>query len=159
MQPLLSVALTVIGKVPGTVGVPLKVPFANSVNPVGKVPEFNVKLTAPTPPVCVKVWLNGALTVPVATPGEVTVIGAQLTVNVKVLVLARPQLSVAVTVTVKGPIGPALVTVIIPVAVLTLNPPVKPGAVATMLAMTPLSVGTAVGVMVVPAPELTLDAE
>ena len=51
-----SVALTVIGKLPATVGVPLSVPFEASVTPAGRVLAV-VKTIAPVPPLAVKLWL------------------------------------------------------------------------------------------------------
>ena len=41
--------------------------------PVGSVPLASVNVAAPMPPVCVKVWLNGASTVPLFVAGLVTV--------------------------------------------------------------------------------------
>src|SRR5207248_388886 len=70
LQPLPSVALTLIGKLPIWVGVPQRVPLADSVRPVGSVLAV-VKVVAPTAPVCVKIWLNGAPTVAVFTAGLV----------------------------------------------------------------------------------------
>src|SRR5436309_3015833 len=49
VQPFASVALTVIGNVPTTVGVPDSVPFAASVRPDGSVPLASVKVVAPVP--------------------------------------------------------------------------------------------------------------
>ena len=75
VQPFASVTVTTIGKVPGTVGVPESVPFVASVRPAGSV-EAVVKVAGvcvPTP-LCVKVWLKGASTVPVVTPGFDTAI-------------------------------------------------------------------------------------
>ena len=72
MQPWLSVTLTVTGNVPVTVGVPESVPLAASVRPAGKTPLLSVKVTAPTPPVCVKLWLNAAFAVPVVVAGLFT---------------------------------------------------------------------------------------
>jgi len=83
---------------------------------------------------------------------------AALTVRVKLAVEVAPQLSVAVTVTVKLPAGPALVIVITPVDALPENVPVKPGADAVRLVTDPLSVGAALGVTVVEPPVATLVA-
>lgn len=54
IQPLLSVALTVMLKVPDCVGVPLNTPVLESIKPVGNVLDV-LKVTLPIPPVCVKV--------------------------------------------------------------------------------------------------------
>ena len=77
VQLLLSVTVTVIGKVPAWVGVPLNTPAADKLNPVGKVLTV-VNVTGNAPPDCVKVWLNGVPAVPVVTPGLVTVIVGQV---------------------------------------------------------------------------------
>src|SRR5205085_2608404 len=53
VQPLESVAVTVMGKLPVWVGVPDRTPPENVI-PVGSVPVF-VNVIAPTPPVCVNV--------------------------------------------------------------------------------------------------------
>ncbi len=52
-----SATLTVKLKLPVAVGVPESKPADDKVSPAGKVPALKLKLTAPTPPVCVKVWL------------------------------------------------------------------------------------------------------
>src|SRR5438067_1670168 len=49
LQPFASVAVTVIGKLPTTVGVPDSVPFEASVRPDGSVPLASVKVVAPMP--------------------------------------------------------------------------------------------------------------
>ena len=73
VQPFASVTLTVIGNVPVCVGVPESVPFVASVRPAGSVLAVSVNVAAPIAPLCVKVWLNGASTVPVVVAGLVTV--------------------------------------------------------------------------------------
>ena len=62
------------GKLPVCVGVPLNTPAADKLNPVGKVPEFIVKVDPPIDPDCVKVWLKDTPAVPVVVAGLVTVI-------------------------------------------------------------------------------------
>src|SRR3954468_10615096 len=97
VQPLASVTLTVIGKLPGTPGVPESTPAADSVRPLGSVPvliEKTAGVCVPTP-VCVNVWLNAALTVPVVTPGLVTVMVWQLIVSVYDELPKQPFVSVA----------------------------------------------------------------
>ena len=81
VQPLLSVTVTTIGNEPGCVGVPERTPALESVRPAGSVLAV-VNVAVPCAPVCVKVWLNGASTVPVFTPGLVTVMVWQLIVSV-----------------------------------------------------------------------------
>ena len=55
MQPLASVAVIVIGKLPVCVGVPDSTPVAvSSVSPVGSVPVSD-QVMVPMPLVCVKV--------------------------------------------------------------------------------------------------------
>ncbi|MDQ3014079.1 MAG: hypothetical protein M3X11_25660, partial [Acidobacteriota bacterium] len=64
--------------------------------------------------------------------------------SIKVVLVCAVQLSVAVTVIVKFPTGPALVTVTAPVATLVVSVPVKPGEeTAVRLTTVPLSVGAA----------------
>ncbi len=69
---------------------------------------------------------------PLAAPLPTVIFGAPMTptVNAKVWVLLAPQLSVATTVTVKSPVGPALPMLSAPVDGLPLKIPVKPGALA-----------------------------
>lgn len=76
-----SVTLTVMGKPPVCIGVPLSVPFDANVRPAGRVLAV-LKFVVPMPPVCVKVWLNGVPTVPVLVPGALTVMVWQLVVSV-----------------------------------------------------------------------------
>src|SRR5437763_1814900 len=106
VQPLASVTLTVIGKLPGTNGVPETTPALESKRPFGSVPLLMVKVAGvcvPTP-LWVKVWLNAASTVPVVTPGGVTVMVWQLMTSVYVApVPEQPFASVAVTVIGKLP--------------------------------------------------------
>src|SRR5437870_3295835 len=81
VQPLVSVAMTVIGKTPCTVGVPARTPVdESSVMPAGSAP-VSLQVTVPRMPLTLKVWLNAASTVPVLTPGLVTVMVWQLMVR------------------------------------------------------------------------------
>src|SRR5260221_958477 len=98
VQPLESVAVTVMAKVPDCVGVPAKVPLAASESPVGSVPVASENVVVPTPPLWVKTWLKGVPTVPVVTLGFVTVIVWQPIVNVKLSDPVQPLESVATTV-------------------------------------------------------------
>jgi hypothetical protein len=104
VQPLESVAVTVIEKVPGCAGVPASVPFAASESPVGSVPLASENVVVPMPPLCVNVWLNGVPTVPVVTLGLVTVIVWQPIINVKLSDPVQPLESVATTVIGKVPL-------------------------------------------------------
>src|SRR5205807_6155170 len=62
------------------------------------------QVMVPLPPLCVKVWLNAASTVPVVTPGLVTVMTLQAMTSVYVAPLpVQPLLSVAVTTMGKEP--------------------------------------------------------
>ncbi len=98
VQPFESVTITVIGNVPDCVGVPESKPELDKPKPAGKLPEDNVKVAVPTAPVWLKLWLNGASTVPVFTPGLVTVIVWQLIVRLYVAPLpVQPFASVTVT--------------------------------------------------------------
>ena len=81
MQPLLSVATTVIGNVPVCVGVPERTPAVESEMPAGSVLAV-VKFVVPMPPDCVNVALNAAFAVPVFVTGAVTVMVWQLMVSV-----------------------------------------------------------------------------
>ena len=88
------------------------------------------------------------------TAADGVIVGAPLTVKVNEAVAVAPQLSVAVTVTVYAPDGPALVMDTRPAA-LTLKLPVKPPDAATVtLLIAPLSRGAAVGVTVAAPPGL-----
>jgi hypothetical protein len=104
-QALLSVAVTVIGNEPDWVGVPESTPVAEfRVMPVGSAPVFD-HVMVPMPPLCVNVWLKAAFTVPVFTPGFVTVIVWQEMTNVYVgLMPVQALLSVALTVIGKEPV-------------------------------------------------------
>ena len=73
VQPFESVTVTVIGNVPVCVGVPESTPLEARVRPVGSVPLLSVNVAVPIAPVCVKVWLKAAFTVPVVVAGLVTV--------------------------------------------------------------------------------------
>src|SRR5512141_861786 len=81
VQPLLSVTVTTIGKLPITVGVPESVPFVANVRPAGSVLAV-VNAAVPCAPLCVKVRLKAASTVPVFVTGVVTVMVWQLIVSV-----------------------------------------------------------------------------
>src|SRR5258708_30556643 len=72
VQPFESVALTVIENVPVCVGVPESVPLAASESPIGSEPLASENVVAPTPPLWVKFWLNGAAATPLVTAGFVT---------------------------------------------------------------------------------------
>src|SRR6185312_5990665 len=82
-----------------------------------------------------------------------TMDGGWLTSNVKVSVEVKPQLSVAVTVTVCVPGGFARLIATSPVAELTLTVPPKPGAEAVRTTV-PLSAGAALAGTTVVAPGL-----
>src|ERR1017187_7350511 len=71
MQPFASVALTVIGNVPMTRGVPERVPFAARLSPAGRTPEARLNATGTAPPAWAKVWLNAVFAGSVVTPGFV----------------------------------------------------------------------------------------
>src|SRR5436853_2941951 len=79
VQPWLSVTLTTMGNVPTTLGVPERTPLAESDRPAGSVPLKSVNVAVPMAPLCVKVWLNGAPTVPSVTAGLVMVMTLQQT--------------------------------------------------------------------------------
>ena len=82
MQPLASVAVTVIGKLPVTVGVPERVPPDTSVSPFGSV-DAVANVTVPIPPECVKANAGYAtFTVPCGTPAGRTLYVWQLTTSV-----------------------------------------------------------------------------
>src|SRR5207248_571263 len=70
-QPFASVALTTMGNVPVTVGVPERTPPAESVRPAGSVLAVE-KVTAPTVFDAVKLWLNVVFAVPVLVAGLFT---------------------------------------------------------------------------------------
>jgi hypothetical protein len=72
--------------------------------------------------------------------------------------LTAPQASVAVTVTVCEPMGPAFVTLTAPVAGVPVSVPVNVGEVAVSVAMPPLSLGGTLGLTVVAPPGTTLCA-
>src|SRR5258708_37772978 len=74
VHPFESVALTVIEKVPVCVGVPESVPLAASESPAGSEPLASENVVAPTPPLWVKLWLNGAAPTPLGTAGLVTMV-------------------------------------------------------------------------------------
>ena len=78
---MLSVAVTVIGKLPVCVGVPARTPADENVTPFGNVLAV-LKVTEPVPPDCEKLWLNAAPAVPVVIAGGVTVMVPQLMVSV-----------------------------------------------------------------------------
>src|SRR3954451_9147553 len=71
--------MTVIGKLPVTVGVPERTPFEASVRPVGSVPLASENVAVPMAPACVKVWLNGDPAGPLETTGLMTVMTLQQT--------------------------------------------------------------------------------
>lgn len=63
-QPLASVALTLNGKLPGVVGVPLIVPVDERVSPGGRDPEESAKVYGAVPPEALNAALYGVPTVP-----------------------------------------------------------------------------------------------
>src|SRR5947209_2605715 len=71
VHPFESVAFTTIGKVPVWSGVPERTPPLESVRPAGRVLDVE-NVAVPIEPLCVKVWLNAAFTVPVLVTGLVT---------------------------------------------------------------------------------------
>src|SRR4051794_41940049 len=71
--------MTVIGKLPVTVGVPERTPFDASVRPDGSVPLASENVAVPMAPACVKVWLNGDPAGPLETTGLTTVMTLQQT--------------------------------------------------------------------------------
>src|SRR4051794_41352120 len=71
--------MTVIGKLPVTVGVPERTPFDASVRPDGSVPLASENVAVPIAPACVKVWLNGDPAGPLETAGLMTVMTLQQT--------------------------------------------------------------------------------
>ena len=85
VHELLSVTVTVIGKVPTWLGVPERMPAEESVSPVGRVLDV-VKVATPLPPLCVKVWLKPTPGMPVVVPGLVTVMVGQVVVKVPTVV-------------------------------------------------------------------------
>jgi hypothetical protein len=82
VHPLASVAVTVNGKLPVCNGVPERSP-PTKVTPMGSG-KISLKLTAPTPPVCVNI--TGVIAVPAKTncpmPDGLTVMIGQLMTNV-----------------------------------------------------------------------------
>lgn len=133
-----------IGNAPDVLVVPLSTPAGDSVMPVGSALAV-VKFVVPMPSDCVNVWLNGTPTVPVFVAGAVTVMVWQVTLSVNVAVFVAPQLSVAVTVTVKEPVGLAFWIETVPSTAFPVNVPVKPGALAVKLTTEPLSEGAELG--------------
>lgn len=96
-----SVAITTIGKVPVTVGVPLNTPAVDNVKPAGNVLAV-LKVTGAIPLVWVNVSLNGVPMMPVVTTGLVTT-GPGFTNTVAVIgVPEQAALGVIVNVTVTG---------------------------------------------------------
>ncbi len=110
VQPFESVTVATIGKVPFCPGVPERTPAVDRVSPLGSV-DAVVKaagVCVPTPD-CVKVWLNGASTVPVVVPGFVTVIVWQAMTSVYVApVPVQPLESVTLTTIGKLPFCPGV---------------------------------------------------
>ena len=83
MQPLASVALTMIGNVPAWVGVPSRTPVAVwKVRPVGSAPLSDHRI-GKEPPLCVNVCEKAAPAEPVVVAGFVTVMVGQVIVNEK----------------------------------------------------------------------------
>ena len=73
VQPLESVTVTVIGKLPTCSGTPDNVPSAASVTPAGSEPLASVNVAVPMAPLCVNVAVNDEPAVPVFVDGFVTV--------------------------------------------------------------------------------------
>src|SRR5436305_366601 len=79
LQPLESVAVTVMVNVPLCVGVPERTPVdALSARPVGSVPLETLQVAEPRMPLAVKVALKAAPAVPLFAAGFVTVMVWQL---------------------------------------------------------------------------------
>ncbi len=72
LQVFVSVAFTVIGKVPVCVGVPERTPAVESDIPVGSVPLAIVKVAVPRMPLAVNVAVKGELNVAALATGLVT---------------------------------------------------------------------------------------
>ena len=72
VQALPSLTVTTTGNVPVWVGVPERTPVVANVRPLGSVLAV-VKVVVPMVLLAVKLWLKGALTVPVVVAGLVTV--------------------------------------------------------------------------------------
>src|SRR5438270_5849995 len=98
-QPFVSVTLTVMGNEPLSGGVPERTPLLeSSVMPAGSAP-VSLHVAVPRIPVAVKFWLKAASTVPVLTPGLVTLTVWQLMISVYCAPVPwQPFASVAVTV-------------------------------------------------------------
>ncbi len=104
VQPFASVALTVMENVPVWVGVPDSVPLEARVRPAGSVPLASENVVVPTPPLSVKVWLNGAAATPLVTAGLVTMMFGQVICRLYVgLMPVQPCESVTRTVMGKLP--------------------------------------------------------
>src|SRR4029078_651292 len=103
-QPFASVAVTVIGKLPVTVGVPERMPVeVSKERPAGGAP-LSRQRTVPCAPLCVNCSLNAASPVPVALAGLVTVMTWQPIDRLYVvLVPVQPLLSGTSTVIGKLP--------------------------------------------------------
>lgn len=83
VQPFASVAVTLIGNVPVWAGVPARTPLLESESPFGKALLVE-NVIAPTPPDCVKLWLNATPAAMVLVAGLFTVIVGQLIMSVYV---------------------------------------------------------------------------
>src|SRR5438067_2595413 len=98
MQPLASVALTTIGKMPRWSGVPERVPLEANVRPAGSVLAVE-NVVAPMVLLAVKFWPKALLTVPVVVAGLLNVMVWQVTVRLYVHpVSLHPLASVDLTV-------------------------------------------------------------
>src|SRR5258707_3086093 len=82
LQVFVSVAFTVIRKVPVCVGVPERTPAVESDIPVGSVPLAIVKVAVPRMPLAVNVAVKGELNVAALATGLVTEIVWQTMVSV-----------------------------------------------------------------------------
>src|SRR5437763_14472991 len=84
LQPLESVALTVMVNVPVCVGVPESTPLLPSVRPAGSEPLASENVVVPMPPLCVNVSLNAEPATPLFPAGFVTVMVWQVMVRLYV---------------------------------------------------------------------------
>src|SRR3954447_17695247 len=99
VQPWPSSTLTVIGKLPDCVGVPESTPPAENVRPAGRTPLLSENVAPPMAPLCEKIWLKAAFTVPVVVAGFVTVTTWQLMMRLYVgPTPVQPPASVTLTV-------------------------------------------------------------
>ena len=105
------VTCTVKLDVPAALGVPLKTPAEDSVNPAGSVPEVTDQLYGGVPPVAASVWLYALPTVP-AGSGLTVVIdsAAGSTVTANAFVAVPPPVTCTVKLDVPAVVGVPLKT-------------------------------------------------